>query len=76
MLRPWSAMQPAASSLQNGSRLLALPGDNDGDTIRGLANVRLAIIDEAARCSDALIAAIRPMLATNRRAQLVYSVDT
>lgn len=56
----------------NGSRLLALPGDNDGDTIRGLANVRLAIIDEAARCSDALIAAIRPMLATNPRAQLVY----
>lgn len=56
----------------NGSRLLALPGDNDGDTIRGLANVRLAIIDEAARCSDALIAAIRPMLATNKRGQLVY----
>lgn len=55
----------------NGSRVLALPGDNDGDTIRGLANVRLAIIDEAARCSDALIAAIRPMLATNPRAQLV-----
>jgi hypothetical protein len=58
--------------LGNDSRILALPGDNDGDTLRGLANVRLAIIDETARCSDALIAAIRPMLATNPRAQLVY----
>ncbi len=57
---------------ENGSRILALPGDNDGDTLRGLANVRLAIIDEAARCSDELITAIRPMLATNPRAQLVY----
>lgn len=57
--------------LENKSRVLALPGDNDGDTLRGLANVRLAIIDEAARCSDELIAAVRPMLATNNRAQLV-----
>lgn len=57
---------------ENGSRVLALPGDNDGDTLRGLANVRLAIIDEASRCSDELITAIRPMLATNPRAQLVY----
>jgi hypothetical protein len=56
----------------NGSRILALPGDNDGDTLRGLANVRLAIIDETSRCSDALIAAVRPMLATNKRGQLVY----
>jgi hypothetical protein len=57
---------------ENESRIIALPGDNDGDTLRGLANVRLAIIDETARCSDALITAIRPMLATNPRAQLVY----
>ncbi|KRR09968.1 hypothetical protein CQ12_06030 [Bradyrhizobium jicamae] len=57
---------------ENGSRMLALPGDNDGDTLRGLANVRLAIVDETARCSDELIAALRPMLATNPKAQLVY----
>ncbi|MGY4289884.1 hypothetical protein ACVWXO_009150 [Bradyrhizobium sp. LM2.7] len=36
--------------LENKSRILALPGDNDGDTLRGLANVRLAIIDETSRC--------------------------
>ncbi|MBR0793964.1 terminase family protein [Bradyrhizobium jicamae] len=57
---------------QSGSRILAVPGDNDGDTIRGLANVRLAIIDECSRCSDDLIAAIRPFLATNKRGQLIY----
>jgi len=58
--------------LENKSRILALPGDNDGDTLRGLANVRLAIIDETSRCSDALITAVRPMLATNTRGQLIY----
>ncbi|MDF3810549.1 MULTISPECIES: terminase family protein [Rhodopseudomonas] len=56
----------------NGSRILALPGDNEGDTLRGLANVRLCIIDETSRCSDALITAVRPMLATSKRGQLVY----
>lgn len=58
--------------MENSSRILALPGDNDGDTLRGLANVRLAIVDECSRCSDELIAAVRPMLATNKRGQLVY----
>lgn len=57
---------------ENGSRILSLPGDNDGDTLRGLANCRLAIVDETARCSDALIGALRPMLATNKKGQLVY----
>jgi hypothetical protein len=57
---------------ENGSRIMALPGDNDGDTLRGLANVRLAIVDECSRCSDELITALRPMLATNPKAQLVY----
>jgi hypothetical protein len=56
----------------NGSRVIALPGDGDGDTIRGLSNIRLAIVDECSRCSDTLITAIRPMLATNKRAQLIY----
>jgi hypothetical protein len=59
--------------MPNRSRLLALPGDNDGDTIRGLANVRLVLVDEASRCSDDLIAAVRPMLANNPRAQLIFA---
>lgn len=50
----------------NGSRILALPGDGGGKTIRGLAGARLVIIDEAARVDDELLAAVRPMLATRR----------
>jgi hypothetical protein len=50
------------AELANGSRILALPGSEK--TVRGLANVSLAIVDEAARVEDELLAAIRPMLAT------------
>ncbi|MEP0324568.1 terminase large subunit domain-containing protein [Bauldia litoralis] len=49
--------------LATGSRIIALPGTER--TIRGLAGVRLAIVDEAARVEDELLAAIRPMLATS-----------
>jgi Terminase large subunit, T4likevirus-type, N-terminal len=47
----------------NGSRILALPGTEK--TVRGLANVSLAIVDEAARVDDELLTAIRPMMATS-----------
>jgi hypothetical protein len=50
--------------LANGSRVLALPGGEQGKTIRGLAGARLVIVDEAARVEDELLAAVRPMLAT------------
>jgi hypothetical protein len=50
--------------LANGSRVLALPGGEQGKTIRGLAGARLIIVDEAARVEDELLAAVRPMLAT------------
>jgi len=46
----------------NGSRILALPGSK-GDSIRGLSGIDVLILDEAARCSIDLVAAIRPMLA-------------
>jgi hypothetical protein len=47
----------------NGSRIVAMPGTER--TIRGLAGVAVIIIDEAARCDDSLIAAVRPMLAVS-----------
>lgn len=50
--------------LANESRIVALPGSEK--TTRGYAGVSLAIIDEAARVEDELIAAIRPMLATTQ----------
>jgi hypothetical protein len=53
----------------NGSRVVALPGTER--TIRGLAGVALVIIDEAARCDDELIGAVRPMLATKANGRLI-----
>jgi hypothetical protein len=55
--------------LANGSRILALPGTEK--TIRGLAGASLVIIDEAARVEDELLAAVRPMLATNAAGRLI-----
>jgi hypothetical protein len=49
--------------LSNGSQIVALPGDEK--TIRGFGGVSLAILDEAARIDDALMAAVRPMLLTS-----------
>jgi hypothetical protein len=55
--------------LANGSRIVSLPGD--GDLIRGFAAVSLLLVDEAARVSDALLASIRPMMATNPAGRLI-----
>ena len=38
------------AEFKNGSRIIALPGSQK--TVRGLAAVKLAIIDEAAQCDD------------------------
>jgi terminase large subunit-like protein len=50
--------------LTNGSRVVSLPGNESG--IRGYAGVRLLVIDEASRVTDALYRAVRPMLAVSR----------
>lgn len=49
--------------LENGSRIIALPGTEN--TIRGYSGVRLLIIDEASRVLDGLYMALRPMLAVS-----------
>lgn len=48
--------------LENGSRVITLPGTSE--TTRGYAAATLVILDEAARTTDALIAAVMPSLAT------------
>jgi len=48
----------------NGARIVALPGKEEA-TIRGFSGVSLLIVDEAARVSDALYQAVRPMLAVS-----------
>ncbi len=50
--------------LANGSRIVCLPENEEG--IRCFSAVRLIIIDEAARVSDALYYAVRPMLMVSR----------
>ena len=47
--------------LPNGSRIVGLPGTEG--TVRGFSSVSLLLIDEAARVSDPLYRALRPMLA-------------
>jgi hypothetical protein len=47
----------------NGSRIVSLPGKDDG-AIRGFSAPKLVIIDEASRVSDQLYRGVRPMLAT------------
>jgi hypothetical protein len=64
LARPIPAVQDQARmlTLANGSRVVSLPGD--AENLRGFSGPRLVLIDEAARVSDALDAAISPMLAT------------
>jgi hypothetical protein len=50
--------------LENGSRIVALPGRED--TIRSFSGVNLLIIDEAARVPDDLYRSVRPMLAVSQ----------
>lgn len=61
--RPVPVVRRGATFLElaTGSRLLAVPGNER--TIRGFSSVALVIVDEAARVADALLAAVRPMLA-------------
>jgi hypothetical protein len=54
--------------LENGSRVLALPGSDD--SVRGLTVDAWIVADEAARLSADLIAALRPMRARRPQARL------
>lgn len=49
--------------LENGSRIVALPGKEE--TIRSFSGVRLLIADEASRIPDAVYTSVRPMLAVS-----------
>jgi hypothetical protein len=56
-----------ALELENGSRVKALPGSDD--SVRGLTVDGWIIADEAARLSEELIAAVRPMRARRPEAR-------
>jgi len=57
------------AEFSNGARILSLPGTEK--TIRGIAGVDLVVIDEASRVEDALLTAVRPMMATKPDARMI-----
>jgi hypothetical protein len=62
------------AEMENGSRILALPGTEK--TVRGYAKADLVVIDEAARVEDELIAAVRPMMATSEGGGRLIALST
>jgi hypothetical protein len=52
------------AQFSNGSRIVSLPGSEK--TTRGYSKATLIVVDEAARVEDALMSALRPMLATSK----------
>lgn len=63
--RPLEDRPPTQLTLElaNASRIITLPGSEGG--IRGYSDVRLLVVDEAARVPDDLYRAVRPMLAVS-----------
>jgi hypothetical protein len=59
--------------LANGSRILALPGGDEG-AIRGFSGVRALVLDEASRIPDALWVAVRPMIAVSGGSMMLLSM--
>lgn len=68
---PLRAESVTKLEFENDARILALPGGEEGKTIRGLAGARLIILDEAAQVPDNLLGVLRPMMATNPNAELI-----
>jgi Terminase large subunit, T4likevirus-type, N-terminal len=68
---PAYAERKLSLELENGSRIVTLPGTEK--TIRGFSGAALLIVDEAARVDDALYFAVRPMLAVSGGALMMLS---
>jgi len=60
---PAQAERKLSLELENGSRIVTLPGTDK--TIRGFSGASLLIVDEASRVADELYFAVRPMLAVS-----------
>jgi hypothetical protein len=71
--RPIPTRQESALTmeLQNGSRIVSLPGDEA--TIRGYSGAKLLLLDEASRIPDELYQSVRPMLATSKGKMIALS---
>ena len=65
------AEQRLSLELENGSRIITLPGSEK--TIRGFSGAGLLIVDEASRVDDGLYYAVRPMLAVSGGSLIMLS---
>jgi terminase large subunit-like protein len=68
---PPLAERKLSLELENGSRIVTLPGTEK--TIRGFSGAAFLIVDEAARVVDELYYSVRPMLAVSGGALLMLS---
>jgi hypothetical protein len=68
---PPTAERRLSLELENGSRVLTLPGTER--TVRGFSKVSLIVADEASRVPDELYYAVRPMLAVSGGSLLMLS---
>src|SRR5215204_1431458 len=68
---PPRAERRLSLELENGSRIVTLPGTEK--TVRGFSGATLLIVDEAARAEDDLYFSVRPMLAVSGGSLLMLS---
>jgi hypothetical protein len=68
---PAEAENQMSLALENGSRVISLPGNES--TVRGYSKPNLLIVDEAAQVPDAYYKSLRPMLAVSRGRLLALS---
>jgi len=57
----------------NGSRIIALPGGNDGRTVRGYSRPDIILVDEAAQTSDDLFHSLLPMVTRNPASKIIMA---
>ena len=69
-----AAQSALRATFSNLSRIISLPGSEK--TTRGFSKVTLVVIDEAARVEDALMASLRPMLATSENGGKLVLLST
>ena len=70
-VEPLEEDNKSSCELRSGAGMVSLPGDPD--TVRGYSAPKLVITDEAAYVSDAMQAAIAPMLAVSQGRQIDMS---
>jgi hypothetical protein len=66
-----TAERKLSLELENGSRIVTLPGSEK--TVRGFSGAALLLVDEAARVDDGLYYAVRPMLAVSGGSLMMLS---